>query len=425
MKIKAERRPYEQVTKMPRDEKHHAKRPNLFFRTLLKLVSLPDLIATKFTFTKVGMERLGKREPCLYLMNHSSFLDLEMAVFMVYPRPVNIVSTIDGFIGKGWLMRQIGCVPTRKFVFDVGLVRELFCAVQKKKTSVLMFPEAGYSFDGTAIPLPEHLASFVKKLGVSVVMLRTFGAYSRDPLYNELQRRKVKASAEMRYILSPEDLRTMSDAEVRAVIEEQFTFDHFRWQYENKVRIDEPFRADGLQRVLYKCPHCKAEGKTEGKGIHLTCHACGKTYELTEYGKLVATEGDTAFSFVSDWYAWEREEVRREVETGSYSLDIPVEIGMIVNTKKMYFVGEGRLKQTVDNGLHLTGCDGKLDYAQKPLATYDLNADYNFYEIGDVISLGDMKALYYCFPKDQTTPVTKARFAAQEIYRLHKEKQEK
>jgi hypothetical protein len=215
----------------------------------------------------------------------------------------------------------------------------------------------------------------------------------------------------------------MSDEEVRAVIEEQFTFDHFRWQYENKIRIDEPFRADGLQRVLYKCPHCKAEGKTEGKGIHLTCHACGKTYELTEYGKLVAKEGDTAFSFVSDWYAWEREEVRREVETGSYSLDIPVEIGMIVNTKKMYFVGEGRLKQTVDNGLHLTGCDGKLDYAQKPLATYDLNADYNFYEIGDMISLGDMKALYYCFPKDQTVPVTKARLAAQEIYRLHKAKQ--
>ena len=425
MKIKAEQRPYEQVMALKRDKKILAKRPNIFFRVLLKLVSLPDLIATRFSYTKVGMERLGKKEPCLYLMNHSSFIDLEMAVSMVFPRPVNIVSTLDGLVGKKWLMRQIGCLPTRKFVFDVGLVRELFRVTQKEKCSVLMFPEAGYSLDGTAIPLPEHLAAFVKKLGVPVVMIRTFGAFSRDPLYNNLQRRKIKTSAEMRYLLSAEDLKTMSDEEVRAVIEEQFSFDHFRWQYENKIKIDAPTRADGLHRVLYKCPHCKTEGKTEGKGIHLTCHACGKIYKLTEYGELKAAEGESAFSFVTDWYAWEREEAKREVREGRYFLDIPVEIAMLVNTKKMYFVGDGRLTQNVEDGLHLTGCDGKLDYSQKPLATYDLNADYNFYQIGDMISLGDMQALYYCFPKDQTVPVTKARFAAQEIYRLHKTKQTK
>ena len=425
MKIKTARVSYLQIINRKKEKPFVSKRPNLFFRTLLKLVSLPDLIATKFTYIKVGMERLGKKEPCLYLMNHSSFLDLEMAVSMVYPRPVNIVSTLDGLVGKRWLMRQIGCIPTRKFVFDVGLVRELFRVAQKENTSVLMFPEAGYTFDGTAIPLPEHLATFVKKLGLPVVMLRTFGAFSRDPLYNNLQRRKVKASAEMRYILSPEDLKTMSDDEVRGILDEQFTFDHFRWQYENKIKIDEPFRADGLHRVLYKCPHCKAEGKTEGKGIHLKCHACGKTYKLTEYGALCATEGDTAFSFVSDWYAWEEEEVKREIAEGAYSLDISVEIGMIVNTKKMYFVGDGRLTHTAEEGLHLTGCDGQLDYTQKPLATYDLNVDYNFYEIGDVISLGDMQALYYCFPKDSSTPVTKARFAAREIYRLHRDKSKK
>ena len=421
MKIKTARLPYEQLIARKKEKPFAPKRPNLFFRTLLKLVSLPDLIATKFTYTKEGMERLGKKEPCLYLMNHSSFLDLEMAVSMVYPRPVNIVSTLDGLVGKRWLMQQIGCIPTRKFVFDVGLVRALYRVTKQKKTSVLMFPEAGYSFDGTAIPLPEHLASFVKRLGVSVVMIRTFGAFSRNPLYNNLQRRRMKASAEMRYLLSSEELATMSDGEVRRVIEEQFTFDHFRWQYENKVKIDEPFRADGLHRVLYKCPHCRAEGKTEGKGIHLTCHACGKVYELTEYGELKATVGDTAFSFVPDWYAWDRDAVRDEVEKGFYALDIPVEIAMLVDTRKLYFVGDGRLTHNAEQGLRLSGCDGKLDYTQKPLATYDLNVDYNWYELGDVISFGDMNALYYCFPKDPSVPVTKARFAAQEIYHHLKE----
>jgi hypothetical protein len=68
----------------------------------------------------------------------------------------------------------------------------------------------------------------------------------------------------------------------------------------------------------------------------------------------------------------------------------------------------------------LTGCDGKLNYTQKPLASYTLNADFYWYEIGDVISIGNQSELYYCFPKDQKTPVAKARLATEELYKIKK-----
>ena len=29
-----------------------------------------------------------------------------------------------------------------------------------------------------------------------------------------------------------------------------------------------------------KCPHCGGENQMEGKGIHLTCKACGKQWEM-------------------------------------------------------------------------------------------------------------------------------------------------
>ena len=45
--------------------------------------------------------------------------------------------------------------------------------------------------------------------------------------------------------------------------------------------------------------------------------------------------------------------------------------------------------------------------------------DFNWYEIGDVICIGDKNCLYYCFPK-QKDVVTKARFAAEELYKLLK-----
>jgi hypothetical protein len=182
-------------------------------------------------------------------------------------------------------------------------------------------------------------------------------------------------------------------------------------------RITEPFRADCLNRVLYQCPHCMSEGQMEGKGTHLTCHACGKVWELTEDGFMRATEGETEFSHIPDWYRFERENVRAAIERGEYLLDVDVEIGMLVNTRAIYFVGEGHLRHDAD-GFHLTGCDGKLDYRQRPLASYSLYADYYWYEIGDVICIGDGEVLYYCFPRTKGDVVAKTRLAAEELYRM-------
>ena len=365
------------------------------------------------------MERLGKKEPCLVLMNHSSFIDLKIAATLLARRPFHIVCTNDGFVGKKWLMRRLGCIPTVKFVSDVGLVRDMAYAFKTLRSRVLMYPEASYSFDGTATPLPSSMGKCLKMFGVPVVMIRTQGAFARDPLYNCLQQRKVDVSAEMEYLLSAEDIAEKSEEELNKILAAQFSFDHFRWQQEKRIRIDEPFRADGLNRVLYKCPHCMTEGKMEGKGTRLTCHSCGKTYELTEYGELRATEGETEFSHIPDWYAWERAEVKKELEEGRYRLDVPVDIAMLVNTDCLYRVGEGRLLHT-EEGFLLTGCEGDLTYIQKPQASYSLYSDFFWYEIGDVICIGNPKIQYYCFPKGSGDTVAKTRLATEELYQLKK-----
>lgn len=365
------------------------------------------------------MEKLAKDEPCLVLMNHSSFIDLEIVAYLLADREYHIVTTLDGFVGKAWLMRLVGCIPTKKFINDVALVRDMRYTTKELKASVVMYPEASYSFDGTATPLPESLAKCLKLLNVPVVMIRTDGAFIRDPLYNGLQVRKAKVSATMEYILSPEDIKTKSVDELNVILAKQFDFDNFKSQQEQGIRVKEKFRADGLHRVLYKCPHCQTEGQMLGKGITITCEHCGKTYELTEYGFLKSLTGDTIFDHVPDWYAWERECVRKELEEGSYRLDIPVDIYMLVNTKCVYRVGEGQLVHTTE-GFHLTGCEGKIDYHLKPQASYSLYSDFFWYEIGDMISIGDEKIQYYCFPKNQENIAAKTRLAAEELHKLAK-----
>ena len=436
MKIKTAKMGYEEVLALPAWEHEKPIRQRLLFRMILLLLSVWDLWMTRFTYRTVGLEKLGKDEPCLVLMNHSSFIDLKIAARLLVTRPFHVVCTSDGFVGKRWMMRLIGCIPTRKFMMDVTLVRDMVYVVRELKSSILMFPEASYSFDGTQTPLPESLGKCLKLLKVPVVMIRTNGAFARDPLYNNLQLRKVRVSAEVEYLLSPEEIARKSPQELNDILQEKFTFDYFRWQQENKIRVAEPFRADGLNRMLYKCPRCRTEGRMQGQGTKIGCRQCGETYELTEYGYLQAHEdqgtesasgaetetcGQLRFTHIPDWYRWERECVRQELEAGTYRLEVPVAIYMLVNMDCVYQVGEGTLVHTKE-GFHLTGCDGRLDYRQEPMASYSLYSDFYWYEIGDVICIGDARAQYYCFPQNCGDIVAKTRLATEELYKLTQRK---
>ncbi len=419
MKIKTKKLSYEKVMSLPREKHIKPIKPSIFFRTLIRIISVFDLMATKFKFTKKNMDKAGSG-PYLILMNHSSFIDLEIAYRIMYPKPMCIVCTSDGFVGKSWLMRLIGCIPTQKFVTDMTLIRDIMYTIKTKKTSILMYPEASYSFDGTATPLPRSLGALVKRLGVPVVNIHTFGAFARQPLYNCLLKRKVNVSAEVACLLSKADIEQKSADEIQDILDLAFTFDNFAWQQENNIVLNEKERAKGLERILYKCSSCHAESSMKGSEDKIVCGACGKTHTLTELGYLSSADG-SVFPHIPDWYRWERECVKKEIDDGTYELDTEVEIGLMVNHKAIYMVGEGRLVHN-NQGFRLVGCDGKLNYEQKPLSSYGLYADYYWYEIGDVICIGDKDCLYYCFPKKEGV-VSKTRLAAEELYKTVREKQ--
>jgi len=392
-------------------------KPWLLMSAIVRLLAIPDLIATKFKYTTERMEKAGDG-PFLILMNHSSFIDLKIASKIFFPKKYCIVCTSDGFVGKEWLMRKLGCIPTQKFVTDVSLIMDMLHAVKKEKVSVLMYPEASYTFDGCATPLPRKLGTLIKKLDVPVVTVITEGAFLRDPLYNCLQLRKTKVSANVKCLLTLEEIKEKTVDEIDRILDDEFSFDNFAKQYETKTEIKESFRADGLHRILYRCASCQTEGMMVGKGTLLKCEACGKTYEMDTFGRLNALGSETEFPHIPDWYKWERKCVIEEIKRGKYKLDLDVDIGILADYKAIYLVGKGKLVHD-SSGFKLTGCDGKIEYFQPPKACYGLYADYFWYEIGDVICIGNKERLYYCFPKDKNV-VAKARIATEELYKIER-----
>ena len=416
MKIKQKKAEYSQVKDLPRAKRFNPQRPFGLLTFVVRVLAGMKLTKNKFSYTSDYAEILDKG-PCLILMNHSSFLDLQIASKILYPRKYNIVCTTDGLVGKKLLMKMLGCIPTRKFVSDMGLIRDIRYALNNG-THVLMYPEAGYSFDGRSTLLPKKLGAFAKILNVPVVTIITQGAFNYQPLFNELNIRKVKTSAHVQCLFTKGQTQKLSVEELSKKIEEAFVFDNFKYQQDNLIKITEKNRADGLHRILYKCPHCLKEGKMVGKGVEIICQECGKSYILNEYGYLVAKSGESKFRHIPDWYDWQREEVRKEILNGEYKLDAPVEIGLLFDYKALYMVGSGRLVHD-KNGFSLTGANGELNYTQPVSASYTLNSDFYWYEIGDVIGIGNNDCLYYCFPKDDTI-VCKARLATEELYKMNK-----
>ena len=419
MKIKTKTLTYDEVMKLPSWEHKKPKKPSKLLAFVARTGLKGELKKVGFTCTKVDMERAGDG-PWMILMNHCSFTDLAIAFEVLKGRPFSIVCTSDALVGKEGLMRSLGCIPTRKFVSDMSLITDMDYALSVNKASVLMYPEAGYSLDGTGTKIPRRMGVLLKKLKYPVVMITTYGAFTRDPLYNNLQKRDVKVSCEMKCLFTPEELANTKVRQIDEVLDKAFTFDYFKWQQDNKIEIDEPFRADGLNRILYKCPHCMTEGETEGSGITLKCKKCGATYELDTLGRLKGVNVEPKFTHVPDWFAWEREQFKEELSNGTYKLDVPCDIAILKDSKALYMVGTGTLHHDA-NGFVLDGCDGKLHYEQSPSASYSVNSDYFWYEIGDIVSIGTNDCLYFCFPKEGDI-VAKTRIAAEELYKLSKGK---
>jgi hypothetical protein len=152
----------------------------------------------------------------------------------------------------------------------------------------------------------------------------------------------------------------------------------------------------------------------------LECEHCNIKYELKETGELRCINGETLFNTIPKWYKYQREEVKKEVENNQYLLDTDVDVIIMKDTYSLYEVGSGHLIHNIE-GFNLKLDDGSLDYNYSSKTSYSINSDIYWYQLGDVICIGDYNIQYYCIPK-QKDVVAKARLAAEEMYKINKQK---
>lgn len=89
-------------------EKIAPKKQSKLLKGLINLISKGDFKKTEFKYVWTSGQDIQINQPCLILMNHSSFIDLEILFSIFKDRKFNIVTTDDAFIGKDWLLRKLG-----------------------------------------------------------------------------------------------------------------------------------------------------------------------------------------------------------------------------------------------------------------------------------------------------------------------------
>lgn len=383
---------------------------------LIWLLSKIVLMGKKYKVEKINME--GLKPPYMLLSNHMYFIDFELAAMGTFPHRVNNVVNVDGYYRRPWLMELIGAICTRKFTRDMHLVKSIR-HVLKKGDILCMYPEARYSPCGTTAYMPESLGKLIRMNKVPVVAIVHRGNHLHSPFWNFRKKRKVPLHTTMTQILTAEQVQSMSVDEINAAVRQALEYDDYRYQKENGILITEPFRAEGLHKVLYQCPHCMTESKMASKGTEIFCTECGKRWNLNEDGTLSALEGETEFSHVPDWFEWEREQVRAQIERGEYSFCDDVEVYSLPRCWRFTKLGAAKLTHDPEKGFVLEGFHNGSPYRiqRTPIETNSLHIEYDYCYIKpfDCVDISTEKDSFYCYPKQENV-VTKLAFATEELY---------
>lgn len=397
-----------------------------FLRPIASLICFPNYIKYKpVIHYHNGSENL--EAPFLLLCNHNAFLDFSIAYKLLKGKHPNFVVAIDGFIGRESLLRNVGCIGKRKFTNDILLIRNLKKSIDKGCVPVI-YPEARYSLCGTTSILPSSLGKLIKFLKVNVATLICHGHHINSPFWDTSHERGIDHDeADYTFLFKKEELDTLSVDEINDRLVKAFYYDEFKWQKDNHIQIKDKNRADGLEKVLYKCPHCNKEFKMRSDGIYLYCDECGAKYEMSEYGELKCINNETKFTHIPDWYEWERECVRKEIDEGTYSTGLlKVDVKSLPNAKKFVDLGEGTFIHDM-NGFYCKIDDktksDTTEIKQGVLDTYSVHIEYRYlFKFGDCIDLNTINDTWYVYPKGNNFNVTKIALATEELYLKERKK---
>ncbi len=375
----------------------HYQKPRIFHYRIAQAAAW--LVATfVFRLRHIRNEIKHKQGPFVVIANHQAALDF-VNIIGATRRPMSFVISRSFFSTlpvKGF-MEKIGVIPKQQFQTATGDLKKMKAVIDAGQPLVI-YPAGLMCEDGLSTPIPSATYKFLKWLGADVYMARTTGSYFVMPKWTKGMR-PGRTYMDIYKLFDKEELAGMDEQSIRHRAEEALLFDAYREQEVMPSPNRKNRNIEGLENVLYLCPHCGGEFAMQTQKDTIRCTACGYEQISDEHGILHnRKEVGEEMRYVSDWsrhiHNRLKERIRQGVDT---ELSTSVTIRMVDAQKNKFVdVGQGVLHLNRDRfriAGHIDGQETDLTVPLTGIPTLPFSP-------GKHLEIQQGSTIYRCVPQD-------------------------
>lgn len=352
---------------------HHRIVRNILFAVLYPYTKLKYGI----TIEKFKNEVDG---PFVILYNHQTAFD-QFFVGMSVKGSVYYLASEDIF-SNGWvssiIRHLVAPIPIKKQTLDISAIKTCI-RVAKEGGTIAIAPEGNRTFSGKTEYINPAIASLVKKINLPVLLFRIEGGYGVHPRWSDVVR-KGKMRAYVSEIITSDEVKSLSKDELFERINCGLYVDEA-----NDINVyNHHKRAEYLERAIYVCPYCNLS-TFESNGHTIRCVKCNREIEYQESTRLKGVEFDLPFSFVSEWYDYQKEYINNFDPT--QHTDAPLYIEKVSLSEVIVY--KKKVSICKDATVSLYGNRIVID------KNYEDSFDFDFDKISAVTILGKNKLNIY------------------------------
>ncbi len=320
---------------------------------IYRIAQFASWIVSTFIFRRkiIRNEIKNKQGPFVVIANHQAALDFVNLIGITKtPMTFVISNSFYNSLPIKSIISKIGVIPKQQFQTTVKDMKKMKSVIDSCNPLVI-YPAGLMCEDGLSTPIPVATYKFLKWLGADVYVARTYGTYFSMPKWSK-GLRVGKTELDVYKLFSKDELLSLDVPQIKEDVQNTILFDAYKEQEGRRFKYSKGDNIEGLQHVLYMCPHCKKEFTINIKNKNtLFCKNCGYEQCSDRFGFLHKTsQTGEEIRYVSDWSRLIYNDLKNRVINGDErELSSYATIRMIDYSKNK-FVDVGEAQITLQKG---------------------------------------------------------------------------
>lgn len=288
----------------------------------------------------------GKQGPFVVIANHQAALDF-VNLIGITKRPMSFVisNSFYNSLPITNFLKKMGMIPKQQFQTTIKDMKAMRAVIENGEPLVI-YPAGLMCEDGISTPIPQATYKFLKWLNTDIYVAKTSGTYFAMPKWAKGMR-PGRTYIDVYKLFSKEELADMDLQTIKEKTDEAILFDAYREQEKLLVKYKNNDNIEGLENVLYMCPHCLTEFSMQVKDKNtIHCTECGYELISDKHAFLHNRRGiGTELRYISDWSKLIYENLKKKIERDLESfLSAKTKIHMIDYDKHKFMeVGYGNV----------------------------------------------------------------------------------